>query len=420
MILHADANSFYASCEQIYRPDLVGKPVVVLSNNDGVIVALNKEAKAFGLKRGDLFYKVESFCEENHISVFSSNYTLYADISRRITSIYMDYAPEIEEYSIDESFLFFPKCNGWSNDDFYQAGLELRQRVWKEVGVPISVGSGPTKTLAKLYNKKAKDHGGVFIYDSGTVDELLSQTACGEIWGIGRARAETLGRCGIKSALELKHMPLHIAKEMLTVQGFGTVQELNGIPYLDRITRTKNETITTSRQFSKLLYDIDSIECALTQYTELATQRLRAQKDVCGVVHVYISTCNYAYERNPEKCYSDGIALRLERPTNYTPDILQAAIAGLKKIFRPGFGFKTVMITLLELGPDTGQGELWTDPEITVKKHNLMEAIDNLSLHYDRSVISMGRAMFSAGWENKRNRLSPCWTTDIMSCPKVH
>lgn len=181
MILHADANSFYASCEQIYRPDLRGKPVVVLSNNDGVIVALNKEAKAFGLKRGIPYYKTANFCKYNNITVFSSNYTLYADISRRITSIYLEYAPEIEEYSIDESFLFFQKSNGWTESDFYQISLELKNRIFREVGVPICVGAAPSKTLAKLYNKKAKEHGGIFIYNKNKNEHLLANTTCSEI-----------------------------------------------------------------------------------------------------------------------------------------------------------------------------------------------------------------------------------------------
>ena len=189
MILHADSNSFYASCEQIFRPDLRGKPVVVLSNNDGIVIALNKEAKAFGLKRGDPYFKVKEFCYLRGISVFSSNYTLYADISKRITSIYREFAPDIEEYSIDESFLFFDKCN-WTLKEYEEIGRDLKARIYKEVGMPICVGIGPSKTLAKLYNKKAKEHGGVFVYDPELVDGLLESTDCETIWGIGPARAK--------------------------------------------------------------------------------------------------------------------------------------------------------------------------------------------------------------------------------------
>lgn len=156
MILHADGNSFYASCEQIYRPDLRGKPVAVLSNNDGVIIALNKEAKTCGIKRGDPFFKVRDICNYKGITIFSSNYTLYADISRRITSIYLEYAPDIEEYSIDESFLFFDNCD-WSIKDYEEIGYELKYRIYKEVGIPICVGAAPQKLLQNCTTKRQKN-----------------------------------------------------------------------------------------------------------------------------------------------------------------------------------------------------------------------------------------------------------------------
>ena len=357
MILHADGNSFYASCEQIYRPDLRGKPVAVLSNNDGVIIALNKEAKALGIKRGDPFFQVRDICERRGITVFSSNYTLYADISRRITSIYMEYAPDIEEYSIDESFLFFPKCR-FSISDWYAIGHELKQRIYREVGMPICVGAAPTKTLAKLYNKNAKHHGGVFVYQESEIDGLLAQTDCSTIWGIGPARARTLQLHGIKNALELKHLPLNKAKQLLTVQGFATVQELNGIASIDKITREKKDVITSSRQFSKRVYDIKTLECAIVQYTELAVERLRAQNSECGAVSIYISTCNY-YADNPAEQYTNSAYAELPRMTSYTPDIVAATRAALPYIFRPGYGYKTVLITLMNILPAAYQGWLW-------------------------------------------------------------
>ena len=285
MILHADGNSFYASCEQIFRPDLRGKPVAVLSNNDGIIIAANKEAKALGIKRGEPYFKVRASCEQKGITVFSSNYTLYADISRRITAIYMEYAPDIEEYSIDESFLFFNNCN-FSVEDWYKIGYELKQRIYKEVGMPICVGAAPTKTLAKLYNKKAKEHGGVFVYEEAQIDKLLAEVDCGTIWGIGPARAKTLFRNGIKTALQLKQLPLDKAKKLLTIQGYATVRELNGISCIDKITRQKKDMITSSKQFSKKIYDIKTLECAIVQYAELAVERLRAQNSECGAPDV--------------------------------------------------------------------------------------------------------------------------------------
>ena len=418
MIFHADGNSFYASCEQIFRPDLRGKPVAVLSNNDGIVIALNKEAKATGIKRGDPFFRVRDICVCKNIAVFSSNYTLYADISRRITSIYMEYAPDIEEYSIDESFLFFDDCN-FSKKEWYEIGMELKRRVYKEVGMPICVGAAPTKTLAKLYNKNAKEHGGVFVYDENEVDSLLEKTDCGKIWGIGAARAESLRHHGIKNALMLKHMPLYDARKLMTLQGFATVQELNGISCIDKITREKKEVITSSKQFSKRIYDIPTLECAIVQYAELAVERLRQQDSECGAVSIYISTCNY-YSDNPDEQYSNGAIIKLPRMTSYTPDIVAAARAILPHIFRAGYGYKSILVTLMDIYPAAFQGNLWIDPREDIKKRSFMESVDSITRKYGRGSITLAKGFEKQGWEMKRNFLSPCWTTRYQDIPKVY
>jgi len=418
MILHADGNSFYASCEQIYRPDLRGKPVAVLSNNDGVIIALNKEAKACGIKRGDPYFKVKDVCTMRNIAIFSSNYTLYADISRRITSIYMEYAPDIEEYSIDEAFLFFDKCN-FTIKDWYEIGRELKHRIYQEVGMPICVGAAPTKTLAKLYNKKAKEHGGVFVYEEANVDELLEQTDCGTIWGIGYARAKTIAMYGITDALKLKHMPLGDAKRLMTCQGFATVQELNGISCIDKITRTKKEVITSSRQFSRRIYDIHTLECALVQYTEHAVERLRLQNCECKGVAIHISTCNY-YADNPDEQYSNGAYAELPRMTSYTPDIVYVARQILPHIFRSGYGYKSILVTLLHILPAAYQGELWVDPKEDVKKRDFMKTVDIITDIYGRGTITLAKGFEHQGWEMKREFLSPCWTTRAEDFPRVY
>jgi len=418
MIFHADGNSFYASCEQIFRPDLRGKPVAVLSNNDGIIIALNKEAKALGIKRGDPYFKVRDLCTMRHITIFSSNYTLYADISRRITSIYMEYAPDIEEYSIDEAFLFFDKCN-FTLDDWYQLGHELKTRIYKEVGMPICVGVAPTKTLAKLYNKKAKEHGGVFVYEPDKVDDLLAATDCGTIWGIGPARAKILNRNGIMTALQLKNMRLDKAKKLLTVQGYATVRELNGIRCIDKITRDKKDIITSSRQFSIRVYDIKTLECALVQYTEHAVERLRQQKSECRGVSIFLSTCNY-YADNTDDQYSNGGIAYLTRMTSYTPDIVAAARTILPRIYRKGYGYKTIMVSLIEILPAACQGHLWVDPMEDEKKRHLMDSLDTITSHYGRGALTLAKASETNGWEMKRAFLSPCWTTRYSDFPKVH
>ena len=417
MVLHADGNAFYASCEQIYRPDLRGKPVAVLSNNDGVIIALNKEAKACGIKRGDPYFKVRDICNCRGITIFSSNYTLYADISRRITSIYMEYAPDIEEYSIDESFLFFDDCN-WSIKDYEEIGHDLKKRIYKEVGIPICVGAAPTKTLATLYNKKAKEHGGVFVYNPREVDALLESTDCSTIWGIGPARAKKLLLHGIKNALMLKHLPLMDAKRLLTIQGFSTVQELNGIRSIDKVTREKKDVITSSRQFSIKVYDMETIECAMVEYAEIAVERLRKQKSECKAVQVTISTCNY-YSDDIDSQYSNAAIVQLPRHTSYTPDIVNAACLALPHIFRKGYGYKVVMITLLDIMPAQYQGWLWIDPMEDIKKKRLMDAVDQITDAYGRHTITLGKAFTKDGCQMKREFLSPCVTTDILVVPGV-
>lgn len=417
MILHADGNSFYASCEQIYRPDLRGKPVAVLSNNDGIIIALNKEAKACGIKRGDPYFKVRDICKWRGITVFSSNYTLYADISRRITAIYLEYAPDIEEYSIDESFLFFDKCN-WSIKDYYEIGHDLKRRIAKEVGIPICVGAAPTKTLAKLYNKKAKEHGGVFVYDPDEVDTLLEQTDCETIWGIGHKRAQKLMYNGITNALMLKNMPLSDANKLLTCQGFNTVQELNGIRCIEKVTRDKKDIITSSRQFAIKVYDIETLECAAVEYAELAVERLRQQKSECKAVEVTISTCNY-YSEDINSQYSNGIVVSLPRLTSYTPDIVEAARIALPEIYRKGYGYKVIMISLLDIMPAQYQGWLWIDPKEDIKKRKLMDAVDHITAIYGRRSITLAKSYTKTDWEMKREFLSPNVTTDIGNVPLV-
>ncbi|MBQ0168019.1 MAG: Y-family DNA polymerase [Treponema sp.] len=418
MILHVDGNSFYASCEQIYRPDLRGKPVAVLSNNDGVIIALNREAKEAGLKRGDVYFKVAHECASRGVTVFSSNYTLYADISRRITSIYREYAPEIEEYSIDESFLFFDGCS-WPRREFVDMGHEIKRRIMKEVGMPVCVGAAPTKTLSKLYNKRAKEHGGVFVYDEAGVDALLESTPAGDIWGIGPSRAEMLLHLGIRNAKQLRDMPLYDAKKKMTIQGYATVQELRGIQCLDRVVRNSRECVTSSRQFSQRVYDIPTLESAIVQYTQIAVERLRAQHSEAKALILYLSTCNY-YANDPDQQYTNSVYVELVRETSYTADFVKAAAAGLRRIYRDGYGYKTVIVTLCKITPAAMQGNLFIDPLEDVKKRAVMQAVDRVTRSYGRESLSLAKgAAAGDAWQMSRQFLSPCWTTDICAVPGV-
>ena len=419
MIFHADGNAFYASAEQIFRPDLRGKPVVVLSNNDGIIIALNREAKALGLVRGDPYFKVVHKCSVNGVAVFSSNYTLYADISRRITSIYLEYAPVIEEYSIDESFLFFDDCN-LSQEDWQEIGWELKRRVLKEVGMPICVGAAPTKTLAKLYNKRAKEHGGVFVYSPQDVDGLLESTEVGTIWNVGPASVHTLHRLGIYNALQLKNMDLALAKKKLTVRGFNTVMELRGKRMIDRIEKERKDVVTSSRQFGRKVYELKELECAVLEYASLAVERLRQQQCECGMVCVCLSTCSYSHPLDsPMQSYSNSAVCRTYRMTSYTPEIGECAIACLRHIYRKGYGYRTVMVTLMDLQTEAMQNELFIDPRQDRKKRQFMKALDQVNGRCGWDALQLAGAVAQDGWQMRRNFLSPNYTTRLADIPKI-
>ena len=216
----------------------------------------------------------------------------------------------------------------------------------------------------------------------------------------------------------LKHLPLMDAKRLLTIQGFSTVQELNGIRSIDKVTREKKDIITSSRQFSIKVYDMETIECAMVEYAEIAVERLRKQNSECRAVQVTVSTCNY-YSDDIDSQYSNAAIVQLPRHTSYTPDIVNAARLALPHIFRKGYGYKVVMITLLDIMPAQYQGWLWIDPMEDIKKKRLMDAVDQITDAYGRHTITLGKAFTKDGWQMKREFLSPCVTTDILVVPGV-
>lgn len=423
MIFHVDANSFYASCERLFRPDLIRSPIAVLSNNDGIVIALNQECKDAGFKRGDAFYKIREELVRKGVAVFSSNYTLYADISMRLNGIYGRMCPDVEIYSIDESFLFFPD---WQPDQLLAVGREIRDAGKIEVGIPLSVGVAPTKTLAKLCNKLAKKCGGVCAWHALDQEAALAGCPVGSLWGVGGAKAETLARHGVRTALDLKRYPLHLAKKQLTIAGWRTVQELNGIPAIDRIEREVRQNICASRSFAEAVYDLPSIRIALAEYTQEAVKRMREQKSACRHVGVFLATNPWS---DVGEQYYGSLTAELPTPSSYLPDILGTAIELLNRIWRPGFRYRKVLVNLLGLEPDTvAQPDLFESGE-TKKKHDaIMKAFDAINGRYGRGTLRLGvrdsapdvdGAGNKNAWIMKRNFLSPEYTTNLSDVPSV-
>ncbi|HKL85708.1 MAG TPA: Y-family DNA polymerase [Treponemataceae bacterium] len=416
MIFHIDANSFYASCERIFRPDLAEKPIVVLSNNDGIVIALNDEAKTEGLKRGDAWFKVAPLCREKNISVFSSNYTLYADMSSRIVSIYNRLCPDVEVYSIDECFLYFPD---WKCPDFAGLGWHIRNMVLRETGMPVSVGIAPTRTLAKMCNKLAKKRGGVFFWEEVNKDATLAAYPAGDIWGIGRSKTTVLKRYGIHTALDLKNFPLEKAKKHLSITGLRTVQELQGIPAIESPTYDKRQNICSSKSFGEPVCTLEALEEALTSYTTEAVSRMRSQQSRVRYIAVFLMTNPWNEE---DQQYTNHLSVELSEPTSNLTDIAGTALSLLRKMYRSGYRYRKVMVNLLGLEDDSlGQGELFSSPEDTEKNRALMNCLDSINDRYGRGSVRLAlNTQKASTWAMQRRFLSPAYTTDISAIPTVH
>ena len=428
MIMHIDGNSFYASCERVFRPDLIHSPIAVLTNNDGIIIAMNKECRELGFKRGDVFFENRKKLEKSGVAVFSSNYTLYADMSARMNLIYNRYAPEVEVYSIDESFLYFP---GWKNTDYTEIANRLGNAVTRETGIPVSIGIAPTKTLAKMCNKLAKKRGGgasggVCDWEKVNQDEELGNYPAGDVWGVGYSKAAFLKRRGITTALALKQYPLHLAKKHLTITGFRTVQELNGVAAIDRVEDAPRQVVMVSRSFQTAVHELDDIITALTEYTQEAVKRMRAEHLSCRYVSVFLMTSAFAAGEQ----YFNQLTAELPHLSAYLPEIQETANKLLKKIFRPHFGYRKVMIGLIGLENDIkSQLELFGEQYNTGKeKEPLMMAFDTINERYGRGAITLACGLLGkkpdtneiAPWQMKRNYLSKRYTTNINEIPAVY
>jgi DNA polymerase V len=428
MIFHIDANSFYASCEQIFRPDLKGKPVAVLSNNDGITIALNRECKNLGFCRGDVYFKKCTEYREKGVHVFSSNYTLYADISNRLNLIYSSYCPETEPYSIDESFLFYPD---WSNADFTELGFRILDTVWREVHIPISVGIAPTKTLAKLCNSLAKRHGGIYNWKETGSDGILAACPVSEIWGIGKSKAALLTEHGIKTAYDLKRFPLDKAQKYLSITGFRTVQELNGIPANAVQKPEARKNITVGRSFARCVTDIEELETALAEYTQTAVTRMRTEGSACRGIAVFLMAGSSANRGTDSAAYDNYASAEMPRMESFLPDILDSAVKLLRTIYRPSYSYRKIMICLsdLESARDIQQ-ELFDTTAASGQniKKAVMAACDRINEKYGSGTIhpcirnqikDIGESGRQSGWIMARKFLSPAYTTKLSDIPEV-
>jgi DNA polymerase V len=413
-----DCNNFYASCERLFQPKLEGRPVVVLSNNDGCTIARSDEAKAIGIEMGTPAFMIEDVFKKHNVAVFSSNYTLYGDLSDRVMKTLATFVPKLEVYSIDESFL---DMSDLVYQDLAKLGMDIRETVKRNIGIPVSVGIAPTKTLAKMANryakKKYKKIGVFYAANNELIDEMLSFTEVEDIWGIGRQYAALLRRNGCKTAKDVTNIPEEWMRTNMTVVGQRLWNELRGIPSIEwEYEPPAKKNICTSRSFGKLTGDKTILIEAASNYAAACAVKLRNQQSCAKAMSVFINTNQHKTEQ-PQ--YSASIGLEFERPTNLTGEIIQYALKGLDIIYKEGYLFKKVGIIMLGLIPESqSQGSLF-DKRDRTKNRELLKTVDKLNRMMGKDSVRMAVQGYQRRYKLRADYLSNKYTTNINEILKV-
>ncbi len=408
-----DCNSFYASCEKVFRPDLEKRPVVVLSNNDGCVVAMSREARELDIPRGAPLFKVRDRLKKAGAEIFSSNYALYDDLSRRVMEILESFTPRLEVYSIDEAFL---ELEG-DRESLLKQAETIRSRVQRWVGIPVSVGIAPTKTLAKIAGhraKKRKDN--LCVPRKEEWPRLLEQTEIRSVWGIGRQYARMLEGEGVRSAADLLRREESWVKKKMTLVGLKTLWELGGRPAfsLEEAPPPK-QGIMSSRSFSFPVTEKQDILEAGADYAWKAAEKLRAQGSSCRVIHSSVTTNPF---RESDRQYARGSTKELSFPLDYTPAIVAVVRRQLEELYRPGFRYKKISVFLTEIeAAGREQLDLFHEKDERYKK--VMETVDAINSRFGRASVHCMPLRKESRWPMKREFLSPRYTTSWQDLPRV-
>ena len=412
-----DCNNFYVSCERIFRPDLARVPMVILSNNDGCVVSRSNEAKALGIKMGQPWFECQSLAEAHGILALSSNYALYADMSNRVMNILRDFSPQCEVYSIDECFVDLT-----GSPRLRELSYAMRERVGRWTGMPVCVGIGPTKTLAKLANHVAKKHPrsqGVFNYSALTGDQksqLLKRLPVQEVWGVGRKLTQRLALHGVCTAWDLReaHMPtLRSEFGVVLEKTQRELQETSCMP-LEEAPCDKQQIIS-SRSFGGMVTELPVLKDALSTFVANACAKLRAQNSHAAVIQVFLQTNRFRKEL-PQ--YTPSLAVPLPYPTNDSLEVNRWAGWLCERMFKPEYQYKKAGVMLSEISPlSHHQGDLLETAR--PDKHKLMQALDGLNARYGRGAVKVSTQGAYTGWQMKQERKSPNYTTSWTDVPWV-
>ncbi len=410
-----DCNSFYVSCERLFNPKIRKKPVVVLSNNDGCIISRSNEAKALGIKMGEPYFKAKDIIVKNKVNVFSSNYSLYGDLSRRVMRTLKRFNCDIEVYSIDEAFL---DLTNYLDDEIEKVGREIRNIVLKWTGIPTSIGIAKTKTLSKVANHiaKKKESGVTSLIGIENIDPILEKIEINDVWGVGRQLTKFYRKNGVFNAKQLKNKSNTWIKKSSNVLSSRTAMELKGVACIDfEKTSSKRKSCVVSRSFGKRIEIFQELKEAVASYCLNASEKIRSEELVAKSITVFIRTNPF---QNRFGYYSNSQSLDFPIATNNSIEIVKAAVSILEKIFKNGYRYQKAGVMLTGLSNrDNNKNLLHTDKDEKINK--LMRSIDNTNYRYGRSTLSLASAGVQKKWNMKRQYSSKIDTSDFYFLPKI-
>ncbi len=418
MIGLADCNNFFVSCERVFRPELIGRPVIVLSNNDGCAVALSNEAKLLGIKRGDPYFKIRDLVKQHNVAVLSGNHQLYGDMSARVMTTLRSLCDEIEVYSIDEGFVFIDDNIG----DLNEFGRYVVKTVSRNTGIPVSLGLAPTKTLAKIAARFAKKYpayqGSCLIDTHEKARKAMSLTAIEDVWGIGRRNAPKLRRQGLSTALDLASLPEERVKDLFNIVGHRMWRELNGYSCINKeIVPPQRKTITSSCSFQSDLFDFEDVKKSIVGHASTCAGRLRRQRLLAESVEVYVCT-NRFHDHQPQ--YFNTGEVRLADPTADTTHIVAAALKALNRVYRKGYGYKKTGVTINHcIAEGDAVHSLFANPDDIARRKRLMQVMDRINSsqqnRHAMHIASMNTELTSMTRREHQSRLFTTRLSDIIN-----
>ena len=418
MIALVDCNNFYVSCERVFNPLIRNKPVVVLSNNDGCVIARSNEAKSLGIKMGTPAFKSRHLFEKHNVTIFSTNFALYGDFSNRIMSVLAEAIPRIEIYSIDEAFLDYSGL-----PEPMEHARDIRNKVMQYTGIPVSIGIARTKTLAKVANRIAKKEvkSGVFhLHCQNDIQDCLKKLPVSKLWGVGRRYAQKLELYGIQTAYELTQKSEKWIQKHMSVVGLKMMKELRSIPCFElETTWQRKQSICTSRTFGEEVHQFDQLAQAISTYAAMCGAKLRKQGSCAGIITIFILTNPFKHQYQVN--YKGIRKIQLETPTNDSLQIVSVSIAALRSIYRSDCIYKKAGVIVSGIVPQyQAQLSFFDDIVDIEKRQHIMRAMDTVNDSYGRMKVRFAVNGFERKWKLKQERQSPCYTTRMDELIRVN